>query len=78
MTNKLLFNLSFANSTKTDLPAPGVPPVTIPSGFVTGVKFLLVDNICFHIFSVILTESASVNFFYLSISANLSSILNTF
>ena len=36
MTNKLLFNLSFANSTKTDIPAPGVPPVTIPSGLSTG------------------------------------------
>lgn len=35
MTNKLLFNLSFANSTKTDLLAPGVPPVTIPSGLST-------------------------------------------
>lgn len=53
MTNKLLFNLSFANSTKTDLPAPGVPPVTIPSGLSTGdnaLYFFVI--ISFQIFSV--------------------------
>ena len=78
MTNKLLFNLPFANSTKTDLPAPGVPPVIIPSGILTGDKYLCLAIKMSQISSVALLASDSVNICNFSISLIISAILNTY